>query len=130
MVFNLIWWVHTKLLKICVSMTFPPSVFANKIVKFLPIRVHTRVDGRGYVDTDRCSLPYRNKWFPSINGHRYTDTGTRTRTGVAWAFRRLPDRSHQNTFAPEIFSRFTPQYTMIRGLKVLTFRSYLFIFMS
>ena len=37
-----------------------------KRVKFLPIRVRTQVDGRGYADTDRCSLPYVSEWFASI----------------------------------------------------------------
>ena len=33
---------------------------------------------------DRCSLPYESEWFASVKGHRYTDTGARTRTGVAY----------------------------------------------
>ena len=58
-----------------------------KRVKFLPIRVRTRVDVHGYADTDRCSLAYASEWFASINGHGYKDTGARTRTGVAGPLR-------------------------------------------
>ena len=60
-----IWWFlpylvrsHTKLVKNSFSMTFPPPVF-------LLIRVRTQVDGCGYADMDRCSLPYASEWFPS-----------------------------------------------------------------
>ena len=64
-------------------MTFPPSVSVIKRVEFLPIRVRTWVDGRGYADTGMCSLPYASEWLPSNNGHGYMDTGAQTGTGVA-----------------------------------------------
>ena len=84
MVFTLFGRLYTKLLKNYVSMAFQPPVSVIKRVKFLLIRVRTRVDGRGNTDTDRCSLPYVSEWFASINGLGYTDTGVRTQTGVAW----------------------------------------------
>ena len=65
--------LYTKLLKNHVRMMFSPSVSVIKRVKFLPIHVRTWVDGRGYTDTDRCSLPYASEWFASINRYGYTD---------------------------------------------------------
>ena len=50
-------------------MRFLPAVAIIKRVMYLPTRIRTRVDGHGYTDTDRCSLPYASKWFASINGH-------------------------------------------------------------
>ena len=66
-----------------IIMMFLPPVSVIKRVKFLPIHVRTRDDGRGYADTDRCSLPYESEWLASIHGHGYTDTDARTWTGVA-----------------------------------------------
>ena len=68
-------------------MTFLSSVSVTKRAKFLPIRVRTRVDGCGKMDTDKCSLPYASEWFASIDGHGHTDTCARTQTGVAWPLR-------------------------------------------
>ena len=63
-------------------MTFSPSVSINKRVKSLPIRVCTRVDGRGYIRT-RTGVIYPVQ----VNGLLLlTDTDARTRTGVAWPY--------------------------------------------
>ena len=49
------------------------SVMEN--IKYIPMRVWTRVDRCGYTDTDRCSFAYARQWFASIHGQLYTDTG-------------------------------------------------------
>ena len=64
-------------------MTFPPPVSVIKRIKYFSTHVRTRVDGHGYMDADRCSLPYASQWCASNNGPGYTDTGAQTQTGVA-----------------------------------------------
>ena len=48
---------------------FLQSVSVMEIVIYLPICVWTQVDGRRYMNTDRCSLLYAKQWFAFIDGH-------------------------------------------------------------
>ena len=49
-----------------VIMMFLPSVSMLEGVIYLHICVQIRVEGRGYTDMDRCSLPYASQWVASI----------------------------------------------------------------
>ena len=59
----------------------------------------------GLTDVDiqtRTDVASESEWFASINGHRYTDTGAQTRTGVVWLWDTVPTFSRE---AVELFGK-------------------------
>ena len=62
-----------------IIVTFLPPVSVMDRVKFCPLRIWSRVDGRGYTDADRCSLADASQWF-----HTRTRTWLHGNRGVAW----------------------------------------------